>query len=47
MNTHCTVDLMDNGDTFDPTQHETDLTDQQPGSTEDETSVKTGYVVND
>ena len=48
MSTHGTVDLMDGGDTYDPDQHETDLTDQQPGSTiDDETSVKTSYVVKD
>ena len=36
-----TVNLMDGGDAYDPDQHETDLADQQPGSTiDDETSVK-------
>ena len=40
MSTHDTVDLRDDWDACDPDQHETDLTDQQPGVTEDEASVK-------
>ena len=43
-----TVNLMDGGDTYNPDQHVTDLTQQQLGSTiDDETSVKTSYVVKD
>ena len=45
MSTHYTVDLRDDRDAYDPGQHKTDLTDQQPDVTEDETSVKTGYEV--
>ena len=43
MSTHDTVDLRDDWGVYDPNQHKTDLTDQQPDVTEDETSLKTGY----
>ena len=45
MSTHNSVDLRVDGDACDPDEHETDLIDQQPGDTENESSVKTGYEV--
>lgn len=42
MSTHAQVDPMDDGDAHHPDQH---LTDRQPVRTEDETSVKTGFQV--